>query len=434
MKNSKVLKVIGVIVCICSLFVSCTSNSITEEVEKEVVKKDEMIELNIWSHYGGLEEAISSFEKNNPNVKVNLKVFTYEEYVEEYKKSMLLTEGKADLFIIDSNQYGDFIGIDGLENLLKDEYTAKSYEADFDKELWELGKSLDKKQLLGLPIASAPLMTYYRKDILEQYGFPGESEELAEFMKDEDNWFEMAEKLRENDKFLIQWYGELVRISSTNMPYFDKDLNYQRGDSDFKAAIKRAIRAHELSLGLYADIWTETGLKALKEDKLVMLFLGSWGANDLSNLVPEQAGKWRVTSLPFDEYGWNNASIISMAKNSTKKEVAWNFIEHIVFKHMDSERVGNVPGYLPFREKATTTKTNDFLGGQNEQELYKKSLQKTSEYPVTPLDAEMFGVWDNITARGLENGLTADQIMRNIEIEIESNFSEKIKILKSLNK
>lgn len=434
MSGKKILRAIALSICTCSLFVSCTSSNSINVVEKEETKIEGPIELNLWSHYGGMEEAISSFEEENPNIKVNLKVFKYEEYVDAYKGSMLLEKGAADLFIIDSSDYGDFIALGGLENLLKDDYTAKSYEDDFDKDLWELGKSLNKKELLGLAMASAPLVTYYRKDILEKYGFPGEPQELAEFMSDEDNWFAMAEKLRANDKFLIQWYGELIKISSTNMPYFDENLNYQRGDEAFKQAVERAIKARKESLGLHADIWMDAGKKALKEGKLAMLFLGSWGANDLSNLVPEQAGKWRVTSLPFGEYGWNNASIISMAKNSTKKEVAWKFIEHMVFKHMDAERVGNVPGYLPFREKANTTKTNNFLGGQNEQELYKKSLEKTSEYPVTPLDKQAFKIWDDKINEGIDDGLTADEIMKNIEEEIEKQFSSTIEILKEQNK
>ena len=432
---NKLLKGVVVSICTATIFTGCGN-----KVEMEIVKEKEssidgkQIELNLWSHYGGMENVISSFEKENPNVKVNLKVFEHIEYEKEYKKSLMLENGEADLFIIDSNDYGNFNSINGLENLLKTEYNARSYEKDFDKELWELGKSLDKRELLGIPIASAPIVTYYRKDIMEKYGFPGEPEELAEFMKDKENWFEIGKTLKKDGISIVQWYAELVRISSSNMPYFNENLEYQRNDKDFEEAIDIAIKAQEFGLGAHADIWMEAGMKALKEDKLAMLYLGSWGSNDLANMVPEQKGKWRVTSLPFGLYGWNNASIMAMAGNSTKKEVAWKFIEHIAFKHVDADSVGNLPGYLPFRKQNEANKPNEFLGGQNEQEVYKNSLEKTEEYSVTPLDKDAFSLWDQEVNDGLEEGLTASHIMQNISAQIENKFSKTIELLKEESK
>ncbi|MGL4762304.1 MAG: ABC transporter substrate-binding protein [Sarcina sp.] len=428
---NKKLMSIALLFFTCSLSMGCTGSFSKPEVsENNITEEKDIVELNLWSHYDGMKDIMTSFEKENPNIKVNLKVFPYEGYEQAYKESLMKKEGEADLFIIDSNDYGNFNSIKGLENLLKSDYTTMSYKKDFDKELWELGKSLDKEKLLGIPIASAPIMTYYRKDILEKYGFPGEPEELAEFMKDEENWFEMAEKLKEEGISLFQWYGELVKISSSNMPYFNKDFEYQRNDEDFKNAINRAIRAQKSSLGAHVDIWTDVGLKMIKNDKLVMLHLGSWGAKELSDMVPEQTGKWRVTSLPFGVYGWNNASIISMAENSSNKEVAWKFMEYIVFKHQPVDNIGSVPGYIPFRDDAKTNKTSEFLGGQNEQDLYKSSLEKTKEYPVTPLDKKAFKIWDDQVNFGLEEGLTAEEIMNNIVKEIEKEFGETIDLLK----
>ena len=110
--------------------------------------------------------------KENPNIKVKLITFPYEKYELKYKESMIKEKGDADILIIDSNEYGEFNSINGLENLLDDKYNVTQYKDDYDKELWELGKSIDKTKLLGLPIASAPIVTYYRVDIMEDYGFP----------------------------------------------------------------------------------------------------------------------------------------------------------------------------------------------------------------------------------------------------------------------
>lgn len=431
--RKKIIKIVSLI-CILTALTSCGSSKDIGKKDKGVdtdeIGTEEIVELNLWSYYPKIEEAIRQFETENPNIKINYTNFPYEEYEENYKASLIKEEGDADLLIIDSNDYGNFNSISGLEDLYKEEYSIDRYRDDFDSELWELGKSLDKSKLYGLAIGSAPLVTYYRKDILEEYGFPGEPEELAEFMKSKENWFEMASTLKKDGISLIQWYAELARITTSNMPYFDENFNYQRDTKEFEDVLKLAIEARSLGLAAFDDIWSESGKKLLQDGKFAMLYLGTWGSADLEALVPEQKGKWRVTSLPFGAYGWNNASIISMAENSKNKEAAWKFMEFYIFKYKDTSSVGSISGYLPFRNPENMIAKNDFLGGQDEYKVYYNSMIKTREYPVTPLDADTYKIWDSKLNEGMEEGYSTKKIMENIKNEIDSKFRETIKAFK----
>ncbi|MGL5352659.1 MAG: extracellular solute-binding protein, partial [Clostridium sp.] len=286
------------------------------------------------------------------------------------------------------------------------------------------------KELLGLPLASAPLVTYYRADILEKYGYPSDPAELAEFMKDENNWLEMGKKLAADGISIVQWAGEIIRISTSNMPYFNEKLEYQRDNKEFENAISIAKKASFSGLSPFTDIWAEKGDKMLKEDKFAMLYLGSWGARDLEARVPEQSGKWRATSLPFGVYGWNNASILSMAENSKNKDAAWKFMEFYNFKYNTSDNVGNVAGYLPFRnDTAKISNKNEFLGGQEEQQLYEEIMAKTKEYSVTPLDDKAFKLWDKLVNAGIDEDQTTQQIMDNIRSAINTDFIKEKEII-----
>lgn len=432
MKLKKIGKIV-IMLIVTLMFVACNNinrdgNKVTDN-EGIAESKENKVTLNLWSHYGGLEEVISEFEKENPNIKVNLTVFPYEEYELEYKKSLIKEEGDADLFIIDSNHYGAFNSIEGLENLLEEEYTAINYEGDYDKELWELGKSMDKKELLGLPIASAPIVTYYRADIMDKYGFPSDPKELAEYMKSRENWMKIGKTLSEDGIYTVQWSGDMIRVTTSNMPYFNENLEYQRDNDEFKEAISISREARLSGLSPFTDIWTEKGKALLENDRFAMLYLGSWGARELEERVPEQKGKWRVTSLPFGVNGWNNASILSIAENSKNKEAAWKFIEFYTFKYNDKEKVGSVAGYLPFRNNENNNRKNEFLGGQEEQKFYEETMALTKEYPVTALDDAAFKLWDNVVNKGIDEDLTDEEIMTNIRNEVENTFRKEKEIL-----
>lgn len=426
---NKILKLLGVGIISLGLVGCGKEEVLSDKKVNEDNKSNEEVTLELWSHYDGFQEAIKGFNEKYPKVKINVKVIPHDDYISEYKKGLTSDNG-PDLLMIDSNDYGEFNTSKSLEDLSKEEYGIKNYEENFDKELWNLGKSLDKKELLGIPFASAPMVTYYRADILEKYGFPSEPKALSEFMKESDNWLKMARKLKKEGIYILQWIAESTKLYTANMPYYDENLVYQRNTKQFKEGIEIAQEVQKDKLFAFTDIWSDLGKKYLKEGKLAMLYLGSWGANEIQGLVPEQEGKWRATSLPFGRYGWNNSTIISINSASKNKSMAAKFIEYYAFEYVDTNAVSSVPGYIPLREKKESVKINNkFLGNQDEKGLYENLMSNTEEYPITPFDSKAFLLWDTALNRGLEEGLYADKIMDKIKKEEESTFKDKKEII-----
>ncbi|MEG1004261.1 ABC transporter substrate-binding protein [Clostridium sp.] len=425
MKN--IIKVVTLFITFI-FFVGCTSTELTENnlngKDNSKEAKEEKVQLELWSYYDA-NKLIKDFEDKNPNIKINQKIIKFDYYIDEVKKG-LTEENGPDILIIDSNQYGDFTSIDALEDMSKEQYGILKYKDDYDKDLWELGMSLDKKRLLGLPFASAPLVTYYRADIMEKYGFPSEPNELSKYMENPNNWIKMAKRLKDDGIYMLQWAAEITKIYTADMPYFDGQLKYKRSNEKFKKGIEMAKQVKEKSLIPYTDIWSPLGKEYLQNDKFAMLYLGSWGARELETMVPDQSGKWRVTTLPFGVNGWNNSSIISITKKCANKNVAMDFVKQNVFEQYDKEVVGSVHGYIPFRNNEDAVKKeNKFLGGQREQGFYEEVMEKTKEYPVTPFDERAFKLWDRVLNEGLDEEMDSDKIMKNISDEIEKEFSKE---------
>ena len=71
----------------------------SDNIDKPNVDSD-IVELQLWSYYGGFDEIIEGFEKKNPNIKVKISTFPYEEYELKYKESMIKENGDADIMLL----------------------------------------------------------------------------------------------------------------------------------------------------------------------------------------------------------------------------------------------------------------------------------------------------------------------------------------------
>ena len=421
-----------VILSLALVFTGCQGKGPNSPVASENQQKEDQPEkqvLEIWSHYNDFEETIEQFNKRYPDVEVKVKEIRYKDYVAGYLEA-LVAGCSADIMLIDSADFSVFSTLDVFEDLSKQPYTAVNYQENFDPELWEIGKSFDQTKLIGLAFASAPIVTYYRADIMEAYGFPSEPEELADFMATPENWLAIGRKLREDGIYIMQQTVDPMNIVGTSMGYFNEHLHFLRDNDTFKTAIDTARAAKESGLVPFIDIWTEEGLSYLKDGRLAMLYLGSWGSSQLEAWVPEQEGLWRATRLPFDTYGWSNSSLLCIPTASNQKALAWEFIEDYVFGTDEKVRLGNVSGYLPRRmNKEAMAITNGFLGGQREQLLYEVVMAKTNEYFISPLDAAAQAIIISTMGEGFETNADTDTIMKEMIRHIEEQLKEEKEIL-----
>ncbi|MVO98426.1 ABC transporter substrate-binding protein [Paenibacillus lutrae] len=392
-------------------------------------KPAENIELTLWSHYNGFEAAIAKFQALNPNVKINTKLFTYAEYVSAYLQA--IADGTPpDIMMVDSGDFGHFTAIEGLENLLDAPYQAGKYAKEFSPALWDSAMGADGKSLISFPLATGPTVTYYRADILEKHGFPSEPEELAVYMEDPANWLNMARKLRGSGIYITQWDNETLLLFEKTMGTFDRKLNFIRSNQIFYKAVSIAKTVNDDGLEAHLDIWTDAGVKAIRDGNLAMMYLGTWGADQIKSWAPETEGKWRETRLPFGLYGWQNSSNFVLPSAGKNKEMAWKFIEFAVTEQSKEGLFGAVPAYLPARGNAKELAvTNPFLGGQKAYALHEKMMAKVQEFPITPLDYKAQEVWQRGIIEGIERKKDTQKIVEDARAEVEKAVQRDKEIL-----
>ncbi|MFD0590137.1 ABC transporter substrate-binding protein [Paenibacillus sp. GCM10027627] len=414
---------------------ACNSASDTPRGEshsssvKAVHLSKEPVELEFWSYYGGWEPIIEAFQKKYPNVTVRLKTFSNDSYVGPYHRAIAKGD-TPDVMIADSEEFGSFTGIAGLEDLF--EFGAEKYRDDFSESLWASNLSFDRKSLIGFPSGSSPLVTYYRADIMEQHGFPSEPEELAEFMESPENWIAIARKLKERDSYIASWPMDVIQLFDSTQGLFDYKMGFARDTAASKKGVNIAKTMYNENLVSSNDVWTQSGIEGIRTGKFAMLYMGTWGANQIAQWAPGTTGLWRQTRLPFNLYGWANSSSFMIPSAADQKEWAYLFIEFCVTEWSMKGSGNGVPSYLPARaQQVSDGKSNAFYGGQNLYALNEKLTDRMREYSATPVDAQARAIWSKVINSGIERNREAESIIQEAEREIFTTLGKEIHILEN---
>jgi multiple sugar transport system substrate-binding protein len=421
-----------IVILFVSLLIGCnpsTENTIEDETNIDQsnpeIKTEELVNLTVWSYFDFDQSMIGKFKAKYPNMDITVKVIPYGEQKNTYLNA--LADGKGpDIMVIDSAFIAQFSIIDGLEDLLQEPFYAGRYESDFTEHLWKNHLTIDKSELFAIPWTSSPFVTYYRVDILEELGFPAEPNQLATFMENPENWLAMAEELKEHNKWISQWDSDAVEIVNTEKGMYDKEMNFLRNTDEFIQAYQMAKQVNSKGLDANKDIWMEVGQNAIRSGDLVMVYLGTWGEEQIRAWAPETEGKWRATRLPFGVNGWSGSTSLAINSYSPYKEEAWEFIQYIVTNEADLASTVTIPAYIPARNNPSDLeRTSDFLGGQKAYAFYSEVTEEMVEYQTTPLDEKAIAIWRKGIIEAIERDEEAIEAIRKIEQKIEKELQSE---------
>jgi multiple sugar transport system substrate-binding protein len=394
--------------------------------------KDIQGEITVWAAWP-LESWIGQFNSQYPNVKVNMVIM--DEIEGKLKTALAAGSGAPDIAFLDGGLMGNYNTIEGFEDLLQPPYNAGIYEKYFPPSVWQRFKSLDGHELISIATDTAPAVTFYREDILEENGFPTDPAELGQYITNADNFINMAKTLQAQDKYLIQWDTEPLNIYTFGIGFFNRKLEWQRNTDQFVAGLDLSKRFKQEKLASNIDFWSDEGTQALASGKTVMTFLGNWGVDEIKNKAPETEGKWRATNLPFGAFGgWGGASL-GITSQSKSKEISWEFIRLIllnnVYANKENITYGGTPAFLPAYDLLESVETpNVFLGGQKTGKMYMELIQKIPESISTPLDGKAQEIWDKGIQEALEKNIDSKTALQNIQDEVERVLGPDIAALK----
>ena len=390
-------------------------------------------EINFWTFVGGFEEIIEEFNKVYPNIKVNL--VTNWEIHDNLQTTMNAGSGAPDVALVEVGQFPRYVTGDLLEDLLAEPYNAGRYKEMVSDYSWERWKSVDGEKLLGMPWDVTPGVFLYRADIYDQMGLPSEPEELGEFLLDPNNVLEAAKTLAANGIYMFEWRDSPAIQYGDAVGYFDSNYNWTRNDEkmvELLDFIKQGVQigwAPQVSV-LYDD----AGKQLINQGKVASFPIGSWGARELQNLFPEQAGKWRATTMPLGLNVGLGGSTFVIPAQSKNKEAAWAFVEWTnlaeeawkIFAD-DSiqpawKHITNLPWYQEH--------VNEYLGGQFDYKLYDSIDDDIPVRRYTPLDGQAWPIYIDRIHESVDNNIDSRTTLNQIEEAALKQLGPEIEKLK----
>lgn len=409
------------------------ANAPVEEAKVEFAASTATGEVTIWTFVSQLKEVGDEFNKQFPNIKVKVVDMGWAVH-DKLATTLAAGTGAPDLAIIEQGQFPRYVTGGVLEDLLQQPYDAGRFQNDVSEYNWNRWKSVDGTKLLGMPWDVTPGVLYYRADIYEQLGLPSDPEELGEYLQDPENVLTVAQTLKADGKYFMEWGDGPVHWGGDAIGYFGNDLSWLRNNDNLAQLLDVTKRGEQLKWAPYQGWGSDKGKQMVKKGELTGTVIGSWGARELEKTFPDLKGKWRAAKMPFGLAVGMGGSSFVMPSQSKNKQAAWAFMEWAT-RSEDAWKIWTKYSIQPGWKNIQNLDwyighKNEYLGGQEDYKLYQELEANIPSRTLNPLDGKAWPIWLEGVQKAIKKNLDSKAILQEIQENIENKLKPDIEKLK----
>lgn len=397
-------------------------------------------EVTLWTFLDNKENDAAltkAFNEAYPNIKLKVIFVPFGDLHDKLQTTLAAGKGAPDVALVEQGQFPRYSTGNVLEDLLQPPYDAGKYQSLVSEYNWNRWSSIDGSKLLGMPWDVTPAVTYYRADIFEELGLPSDPAELGEYIQDPDNFFTLAQTLKANGKYAMEWRDSPVHWLGDSLGYYDSEMNFVRNTEEFVKFLDISKQVNQLKIAPHDGIFSDKGKQRVKKGESPMFVVGSWGARGLAENFPDLAGKWRATTMPFGLNVGMGGSTFVIPSQSQNKEAAWAFTEFVTtseaaWKLWIEESVQ--PDYKHITSQDWyINHTNPYLGDQEDYKLYNELAGLLPVRRYTRLDGMAWPIWLEGVLAALDKNVDSKTAIQQTQENIENKLkAEKDKLLKEL--
>jgi multiple sugar transport system substrate-binding protein len=367
--------------------------------------------IKVWTWDLTLKKAAEEFEAAHP--KVNVEVVNAGTGNDQYKalqNAISAGKGVPDVAQIEYYALGQFSLSKSITDLSG--FGADKLGEKYSPGPWNAVRSGDG--VYALPMDSGPMALFYNQKVFAKHDI--------EVPKTWDAYVKAAEKLHKADPklYITNDTGDAGFTTSMiwqagGRPYGVKgtDVSIDFSDTGSTTYTKTWQKLVDGKLLAPVTSWSDEWYKGLGNGSIATLAIGAWMPTNLATGAPGAAGDWRVAPLPQWKAGAtasaeNGGSSLAIPEKSTKKELAWAFMEYANAGKGVATRVEN--GAFPattaeMEEKAFIDAEFDYFGGQQINKVFAQSAQNVaSDWTYLPFQVYANSIFNDTVGKAYVSG------------------------------
>jgi len=386
----------------------------------------EMTTLNIWSSGDELERYVEGFNKQYPNIKVNITVVPNDDFLAKIGPTLSSGKDAPDLFTGESNYVKYLLKTDYWDDLSQAPYNFDNTKAGLWDFVVEAGTDQDGK-IKALSWQASPGGIIYRSDMAEEYLNVSTSEEFSALISSNEKMLEIAEQLKKNDiKMFASWQDLLnMFFSNRTSPWVVEDQLVI--DESIEEFMDMAKTIYENGYDLNVDPWAPEWTAAVESDDVFSYVLPTWGYQFVVKPGADTtSGNWALAETPNSYI--KGGTWLGIYKGSDNKEDAWKFLEYVTCNAEAQEDYAKEYGeYMSLKsvdEKLAGEEGDEVLGGQNLYEFYNKEMAKGVKDLMTEYDSAINDSLLSATKTYIRGTFSKEEAIQQIKEDVKSAYPD----------
>ncbi len=397
-------------------------------VYAEEVNTDLSGTLEVWSSGEELGRFVEAFNKQYPNIKVNITVVPNADFVAKITPTLASGQGAPDIFTGESDYVKYLVNIGYWDDLRADPYNCEKYTDD----VWDYVKSVGTDStgaIRALSWQAAPGSIIYRRDMAKDVLGTDDPVELAKLLNSNEAMLDVAAKFKEKGiKMFASWKDIMnMQFSNRAQPWVvDGKLVIDDSMLSFMDMAKTIVEnGYDLNVDPWAPEWTA----AVESDDTFCYVLPTWGYQFVVKPAAKKTlGKWGLTEGPVPYV--KGGTWLGIYKGSQKKDLAWAFLKFVT---LDSEAQQN---YAKQYGEYVSLKSADMalaegpgeevLAGQNLFAFYNEEMKKIPNDLMTPYDGQINNAFLSNTQAYATGALDKDAAIKQFKEDVATAYPDLI--------
>lgn len=388
-----------------------------------------------------IESELSGFFQAYPGISVETHLLSHDDAYKKFLLANAANQGAPDVSTLSGYYIGQYVETNALEDLTE---LIAPYRDQIVESKWP--DAIKDDRIYAMPWDSGPVALFYRRDVFEQAGLPSDPESVSELLSTWDKYVEVGKLIKARTGIAMHTMAldsafGLTRILEHMMAqqgtlYVDNEGKIAINGPEGLRALKLILRMKQENLLLDAESGSVPWEEALNNGQVATILEAVWMGGTLRDIARDSEGLWGVVKMPAWEEGGPRAaegggSYLGISKQSTNKEAAWAFIEHMLGNADTVNRMYRVADVFPSLKEAYENPMYDepqpFFDGQVTGRLYVE-LSEEAEPVYFSSDfkaAREIAVLEMYKA--IKGYVTPEEALREMELKMQEKTKREIR-------